>query len=394
MRYSDGLFLKTAEQESHEFPDIEWQEIQIDHLTSRLAKEPGEFDVLLLPNLYGDIISDLCAGLVGGLGLIPGANIGWEYAVFEPVHGSAPDIAGQGKANPIAMILSGAMMLRHIGELAAAENWSGRSTRCSSAERCERPISADPRRRCRSPRKSRPRSRHGSTARADPGPPGRSVFVRVVMFPVGAPTEVPVIQASTAGLAVVPAAAPVHEALRAVAERQPDLLGEPVVGVAPVGEERARRVSAAAHGTSTCVRWYPLGPWRRLLGTDAHGMPRCADERARRRAPGPPTPTARSMRLAGFGLTALGGLLIGVGALMPWIRSSLAGLPDALSPTYYGIDLPDGLIVLAAAASCSAASRSRGCVVAPGAARRRRCDPRGVVPRHHGRRHRRPDRGR
>ncbi len=122
MRYSDGLFLKTAEQESHEFPDIEWQEIQIDHLTNRLAKEPGEFDVLLLPNLYGDIISDLCAGLVGGLGLIPGANIGWEYAVFEPVHGSAPDIAGQGKANPIAMILSGAMMLRHMGELAAAEN--------------------------------------------------------------------------------------------------------------------------------------------------------------------------------------------------------------------------------------------------------------------------------
>ena len=122
MRYSDGLFLQTAEQESRAFPDIEWQEIQIDHLTSRLAKEPGEFDVLLLPNLYGDIISDLCAGLVGGLGLIPGANIGWEYAVFEPVHGSAPDIAGQEKANPLAMILSGAMMLRHMREQAAADN--------------------------------------------------------------------------------------------------------------------------------------------------------------------------------------------------------------------------------------------------------------------------------
>jgi isocitrate dehydrogenase (NAD+) len=122
MRYSDGLFLQTAEQESRAFPDVAWQEIQIDHLTSRLARMPGEFDVLLLPNLYGDIISDLCAGLVGGLGLIPGANIGWEYAVFEPVHGSAPDIAGQGKANPIAMILSGAMLLRHMGELAAAEN--------------------------------------------------------------------------------------------------------------------------------------------------------------------------------------------------------------------------------------------------------------------------------
>ena len=122
MRYSDGLFLRTAEEESRAYPDVAWEEIQIDHLTSRLARMPGDFDVLLLPNLYGDIISDLCAGLVGGLGLIPGANIGWEYAVFEPVHGSAPDIAGQGKANPIAMILSGAMLLRHIGELAAAEN--------------------------------------------------------------------------------------------------------------------------------------------------------------------------------------------------------------------------------------------------------------------------------
>jgi isocitrate dehydrogenase (NAD+) len=122
MRYSDGLFLQTARGVADTFPDVPWEEIQIDHLSSRLAKDPYAFDVLLLPNLYGDIISDLCAGLVGGLGLIPGANIGWEYAVFEPVHGSAPDIAGQGKANPIAMILSGAMMLRHLGELHAAEN--------------------------------------------------------------------------------------------------------------------------------------------------------------------------------------------------------------------------------------------------------------------------------
>ncbi|HET9311048.1 MAG TPA: isocitrate/isopropylmalate dehydrogenase family protein [Actinomycetota bacterium] len=122
MRYSDGLFLRTAQQESRAYPDIGWDEVQIDHLTSRLASRPAQFDVLLLPNLYGDIISDLCAGLVGGLGLIPGANIGWEYAVFEPVHGSAPDIAGQGKANPIAMILSGAMMLRHLGQQTAAEN--------------------------------------------------------------------------------------------------------------------------------------------------------------------------------------------------------------------------------------------------------------------------------
>jgi isocitrate dehydrogenase (NAD+) len=122
MRYSDGLFLQTARGVADTFPDVPWEEIQIDHLSSRLAKDPYAFDVLLLPNLYGDIISDLCAGLVGGLGLIPGANIGWEYAVFEPVHGSAPDIAGRGTADPIAMILSGAMMLRHLGELQAAQN--------------------------------------------------------------------------------------------------------------------------------------------------------------------------------------------------------------------------------------------------------------------------------
>ena len=125
MRYSDGLFFKTFSELSADpliRADIEVEEIQIDHLSMSLAWEPEAFDVLLLPNLYGDILSDLCAGLVGGLGLIPGANIGWEYAVFEPVHGSAPDIAGQGKANPIAMILSGAMLLRHVGELSAAEN--------------------------------------------------------------------------------------------------------------------------------------------------------------------------------------------------------------------------------------------------------------------------------
>ncbi len=123
LRYSDGLFLKTVEREAPFIRgSVDYEAVEIDHLTSRLVKDPGGFDVLLLPNLYGDIMSDLCAGLVGGLGLIPGANIGWEYAVFEPVHGSAPDIAGQGKANPIAMILSGAMMLRHLGEHTAAEN--------------------------------------------------------------------------------------------------------------------------------------------------------------------------------------------------------------------------------------------------------------------------------
>ena len=120
MRYSDGLFLKTAEEEPSARGALELEALQIDHLTNHLVLDPGSFDVLLLPNLYGDILSDVCAGLVGGLGVVPGANIGWEYAVFEPVHGSAPDIAGKGLANPIAIILSGAMLLRHIGELSAA----------------------------------------------------------------------------------------------------------------------------------------------------------------------------------------------------------------------------------------------------------------------------------
>lgn len=120
MRFSDGLFLDTAREESAHHYDVEFREMQIDQLSMRLTREPQAFDVLLLPNLYGDILSDLCAGLVGGLGLAPGANLGWEYAVFEPVHGSAPDIAGRGLANPVAMVRSGAMMLRHLGEAAAA----------------------------------------------------------------------------------------------------------------------------------------------------------------------------------------------------------------------------------------------------------------------------------
>jgi isocitrate dehydrogenase (NAD+) len=125
MRYSDGIFLRAAQDDAAEYPDVPWEDIHIDHLSARLVRRPQDFDVLLLPNLYGDILSDLCAGLVGGLGLIPGANIGWEYAVFEPVHGSAPDIAGRGIANPIAMVLSGAMMLRHLGELDAAARVEG-----------------------------------------------------------------------------------------------------------------------------------------------------------------------------------------------------------------------------------------------------------------------------
>ncbi len=120
MWFSDGLFLEIFLEEAAANPDIESREMQIDQLSMRLTRSPEDFDVLLLPNLYGDILSDLCAGLVGGLGLAPGANLGWEYAVFEPVHGSAPDIAGKGIANPVAMVLSGAMMLRHLGEPQAA----------------------------------------------------------------------------------------------------------------------------------------------------------------------------------------------------------------------------------------------------------------------------------
>ena len=120
MWFSDGLFRSIGRVEAEARPDVAFEDVEIDQLSMRLVRDPTAFDVLLLPNLYGDIVSDLCAGLVGGLGLAAGANLGWEYAVFEPVHGSAPDIAGKGVANPIAMILSGAMLLRHIGEADAA----------------------------------------------------------------------------------------------------------------------------------------------------------------------------------------------------------------------------------------------------------------------------------
>jgi isocitrate dehydrogenase (NAD+) len=121
MKFSDGVFLRTTlEIAGREYRDIEIQEMQVDELAMWLAWEPETLDVMLLPNLYGDIISDQAAGLVGGLGLAAGANLGWEYAVFEPVHGSAPDIAGKGVANPLAMILTAAMMLRHLSEDEAA----------------------------------------------------------------------------------------------------------------------------------------------------------------------------------------------------------------------------------------------------------------------------------
>jgi isocitrate dehydrogenase (NAD+) len=120
MWFSDGLFRSIGRVEAEGHPEVTFEDVEIDQLSMRLVRDPSAFDVLLLPNLYGDILSDLCAGLVGGLGLAAGANLGWEYAVFEPVHGSAPDIAGTGVANPIAMIQSGAMLLRHVGEPGAA----------------------------------------------------------------------------------------------------------------------------------------------------------------------------------------------------------------------------------------------------------------------------------
>jgi len=121
MKYSDGLFLDVARQVAHEYPDIEFQEALIDNLCMQLVRRPQQFDVIVAPNLYGDIISDLCAGLVGGLGLAPGANIGDEIALFEPTHGSSPKYTGQNRVNPMAMMLSGVMMLRHLGEVKAAD---------------------------------------------------------------------------------------------------------------------------------------------------------------------------------------------------------------------------------------------------------------------------------
>lgn len=113
---SDGLFLQTARAVADDFPFLEFEEIHVDALCLQLALDPTRFEVLVMENLFGDVISDLCAGLVGGLGLVPGANIGARVAVFEAVHGSAPDIAGKGVANPIAVLRSAALLLEHIGQ--------------------------------------------------------------------------------------------------------------------------------------------------------------------------------------------------------------------------------------------------------------------------------------
>jgi isocitrate dehydrogenase (NAD+) len=121
MKLSDGLFLDCFRRVSVDYPDIEADDKIVDNACMQLVMRPEQFDVMLLENLYGDIVSDLCAGLVGGLGLVPGANIGEKGAVFEAVHGSAPDIAGQGIANPTALLQSGILMLRYIGEREAAD---------------------------------------------------------------------------------------------------------------------------------------------------------------------------------------------------------------------------------------------------------------------------------
>ncbi len=121
MKFSDGLFLAVAREVAGEYPGIEFQDALVDNMAMQLVRRPHQFDIIVAPNLYGDIISDLCAGLVGGLGVAPGANIGDEIAVFEPTHGSAPRYTGQNRVNPIAMMLSGVMMLRHLYEAKAAD---------------------------------------------------------------------------------------------------------------------------------------------------------------------------------------------------------------------------------------------------------------------------------
>ncbi|MGC2656647.1 MAG: isocitrate/isopropylmalate family dehydrogenase [Bryobacteraceae bacterium] len=125
MKLADGLFLRCCREIAAKYPEIQYKELIVDNASMQLVIRPETFDVLLLPNLYGDIVSDLAAGLVGGLGIVPGANMGETHAVFEAVHGSAPDIAGQGKANPTALMLSAVMMLIHLGEKDAAHKLQG-----------------------------------------------------------------------------------------------------------------------------------------------------------------------------------------------------------------------------------------------------------------------------
>jgi isocitrate dehydrogenase (NAD+) len=121
MKHTDGLWLHVAQDIAKEFPDIEFEDRIVDNMCMQLVQKPEDYDVMVMPNLYGDILSDLCAGLIGGLGLAPGANMGDEIAVFEATHGSAPKYTGLNKANPMAMMFSGMLMLRHLGETDAAQ---------------------------------------------------------------------------------------------------------------------------------------------------------------------------------------------------------------------------------------------------------------------------------
>ncbi len=121
MKLSDGLFLKSIRTVAAQYPEIEYKEMIVDNACMQMVLDPGQFDMLLLPNLYGDVMSDLAAGLVGGLGVVPSGNIGDECAMFEAVHGTAPDIAGKGLANPTALLMSSIMMLKHLGERPAAQ---------------------------------------------------------------------------------------------------------------------------------------------------------------------------------------------------------------------------------------------------------------------------------
>jgi isocitrate dehydrogenase (NAD+) len=125
MKFSDGLFLRIAQEVAAEYPDIEFNDRIVDNMCMQLMQKPDLYDVLVMPNLYGDIVSDVVAGMVGGLGVAPGGNIGKDAAVFEPIHGSAPSHAGKNEANPVAMLLSGALMLRHLGEQDAAQRVEG-----------------------------------------------------------------------------------------------------------------------------------------------------------------------------------------------------------------------------------------------------------------------------
>jgi len=125
MKFSDGLWLEVSRKVAKKYPDIEFEDRIVDNMCMQLIQKPELYDVIVLPNLYGDILSDLCAGLVGGLGVAPGANIGEKAAIFEATHGSAPKYKGQNKVNPTALILSGVMMLRHIGKMTEADRLEG-----------------------------------------------------------------------------------------------------------------------------------------------------------------------------------------------------------------------------------------------------------------------------